>query len=88
MSLTGGGNPYAQTQVLKDTQVMVQGGTKHFHTISAAAAANVTQRNNREKVNPQFLQDSCQALSSALSDIPESPKRLNVTPQENNKASS
>ena len=33
-----------------------------------------------------MMQDSCMALSSVLSEIPESPKRLNVTPQENHKA--
>ncbi len=33
-----------------------------------------------------MMHESCVALSSVLSEIPESPKRLSVTPQENHKA--
>ena len=29
------------------------------------------------------MQETCYNLNSVLSEIPESPKRLNVTPQEN-----
>ena len=64
--------------VLKESMI-ANSGSRHFHTISATAAANLNNCFAQTTNGKQVMQEAMLS-NSVLSEIPESPKRLSVTP--------